>query len=164
MKPEPRAKRPSVDTLFQLVPPIFFRLTALGDRLHADRGITAAMRGVLASLAGGGPQTVPQMARARPVSRQHIQTLVDALAERELVAFQPNPAHRRSPVVALTERGRTLFADMRAREAGIVERLDHRLSADKLAASIATLQTLAAQLANLLAETEAARHTSDPPA
>jgi DNA-binding MarR family transcriptional regulator len=152
MRRDARSRRASVDAVFNLVPPIFFRLTALGDRLHAEHGVTTAMRGVLASLASGGPQTVPQMARARPVSRQHIQALVDALAERELVVLRPNPAHRRSPLVELTERGRTLFDEMRAREAPIVDRLDRRLSADKVATTASTLQVLAAQLAALLEE------------
>jgi hypothetical protein len=42
--------------------------------------MTAGKRGVLKGLDRLGPQTVPQMARARPVSRQHIQTLVNRLA------------------------------------------------------------------------------------
>jgi len=57
--------------------------------------LSAARRGVLRSLARLGPQTVPQMAGARPVSRQHIQTIVNALAADGLVETIDNPAHKR---------------------------------------------------------------------
>jgi DNA-binding MarR family transcriptional regulator len=56
-----------------------------------------------------GPQTVPQIARARPVSRQRIQRLADDAAEDGLVEFTDNPAHRRSKLVRLTPEGATLL-------------------------------------------------------
>jgi DNA-binding MarR family transcriptional regulator len=74
------------------------------------------MRAVLELLLRTGPRTVPEMARVRGVSRQHIQQQVDALLERGLLSRQDNPAHRRSPRIVLTDRGRALIQDMRARE------------------------------------------------
>src|SRR6185295_2962392 len=78
-----------------------FKLRALGRRagfISARGGVW----GLLRSLKLGGPQTVPALARSRPVSRQHIQTLADAMAAEGLLAFKPNPAHKRSPLVTLT--------------------------------------------------------------
>jgi DNA-binding MarR family transcriptional regulator len=102
---------------------LFHVLGAVGDALHADLGITASMRAVLESLARGGAQTVPQMARARPVTRQHIQAIVDQLLDAGLVVLQPNPAHKRSSLVALTKAGEAAFAAMSDREAVVLEQI-----------------------------------------
>ncbi len=96
---------------------LFHQLAAAADSLHGGSGITAGMRGVLESLGRHGPQTVPDMARARPVSRQHIQGLVNALAELDLVETLENPAHRRSHLIAMTPAGRAAFDAIRSREA-----------------------------------------------
>ncbi|MEZ6022407.1 MAG: MarR family transcriptional regulator [Hyphomonadaceae bacterium] len=69
--------------------------------------------GVLRTLAKDGPQTVPDIARARPVSRQHCQTICNALHEQGLVAFVDNPKHKRSKLVQVTDKGRARFAAMR---------------------------------------------------
>jgi DNA-binding MarR family transcriptional regulator len=54
------------------------------------------------------------MAAARPVSRQHCQTLVNGLAEQGLVEFLDNPRHKRSKLVRITKRGRARFESMKA--------------------------------------------------
>jgi DNA-binding MarR family transcriptional regulator len=59
------------------------------------------------------------MARARPVSRQHIQTLVDQLAGEGHVELTENPAHKRSHLVRLTRKGSDLIDGMNRREAKI---------------------------------------------
>jgi DNA-binding MarR family transcriptional regulator len=102
---------------------LFHVLAAVGDALHADLGITASMRAVLESLARGGAQTVPQMARARPVTRQHIQAIVDQLLDAGLVALQPNPAHKRSSLVTLTGAGEAAFVMMSDREAVVLDQI-----------------------------------------
>ncbi len=107
----------------------------LGDAvstLHKSSGITAGMRGVLESVTSGGPQTVPQIARARPVSRQHIQTLVNDLLWLKLVEYADNPAHRRSKVVRATREGGRLFARLRKGEVEAFGRLSLDLTSDKL--------------------------------
>jgi DNA-binding MarR family transcriptional regulator len=60
-----------------------------------------------------GPQTVPDMARSRPVSRQHCQTIANALEAQGLVEFIDNPKHRKSKLVRATKKGRVRFQSMR---------------------------------------------------
>jgi DNA-binding MarR family transcriptional regulator len=57
-----------------------------------------------------GALTVPQIARERSTSRQNIQILVDRLAAQGRIELVTNPAHKRSDLVRLTERGRTWLA------------------------------------------------------
>jgi DNA-binding MarR family transcriptional regulator len=90
--------------------------------------------------------TVPQMARARRCSRQHIQARVDALARRGLVGARDNPAHRRSPLIEITETGAKVFAEMRAAEEVVLERLSQELNGEDLAVTARTLAALSAAL------------------
>ena len=102
---------------------LFFALKQWSETLHAELGLTAAMRGVLELILLGGPATVPGMARVHGVSRQHIQQQVDALRERDFVERQDNPAHKRSSMIALTDKGRALTQNMRAEELNTLSRM-----------------------------------------
>lgn len=128
---------------------LFHRLRATADTLHAGLEITAPMRGVMESLWRVGPQTVPQLAAARPVSRQHIQTQVNALRDRGIVDIVPNPAHKRSSLIDLTAEGRRQFEAMLSREAAILESLAEGRDADDLAVTARTLTALAAVFEDL---------------
>lgn len=81
------------------------RLAAVADEINAKRGITAPTRAVLEFLHRHGPTTVPDIARARGVSRQHIQTQVNDLDAAGMVEAIANPNHLRSRLIALTTRG-----------------------------------------------------------
>ncbi len=50
------------------------------------------------------------------MTRQHVQTLVNALVERKLVELTPNEAHKRSSLVSLTGSGERLIKRMKKRE------------------------------------------------
>jgi DNA-binding MarR family transcriptional regulator len=93
---------------------LYFRLEAI---TQATAGFAQAGGefGVLRSLVTEGAQTVPQIANARPVSRQHCQTIVNGLAEQGLVEFVDNPRHKKSKLVRATKRGRARFAAMKVR-------------------------------------------------
>ena len=93
------------------------------EELHAELGMSPAMRGVLELLLLGGAATVPEMARTRRASRQHIQQQVDVLLGLGFVERGPNPAHKRSPMIALTGKGRAVIQDMRAEEDRALSRL-----------------------------------------
>ncbi len=125
---------------------LFHKLSHAVSTLHGDGDVSAGMRAVLESVIEGGPQTVPQMARVRPVSRQHIQVLVNELLEGGYVETLENPAHKRSVLVSPTEHGRTTFAAMRAREAGAFKRLDLDLTPEQMASATAVLRSLGAAL------------------
>src|SRR5438874_13287905 len=98
-----------------------FRLQRVAEELHRQGPASSARRGLLRSLSDEGPQSVPQMARTRTVSRQYVQTLVNSLMEDGLVEMAPNPAHRRSGLVQLTADGRQAVKDNTRREAILVK-------------------------------------------
>jgi DNA-binding MarR family transcriptional regulator len=127
---------------------LFHRLKLTAEELHRQGEMTAGRRGVLQSLSRQGPQTVPQLARARPVSRQHIQQLVDPLAAEGLVELVDNPKHRRSKLVKLTAAGRRAVVAIERRERPVLEALAERLGVDELEQTAAVL----AKLRQLLAD------------
>lgn len=100
---------------------VHYRLNAVLAALHDEGESTAGERGVLRNLIANGPMSVPQLAAVRPVSRQHIQRIVDRLIEQKLVDRIVNPAHRRSKLVRLTERGKERLAKFSIREAPLLE-------------------------------------------
>src|SRR5260370_31350670 len=106
--------------LFDEIPAIFHRLKTVAADVHGLDAPSAGRRGVLRSLDTLGPQSVPQLARARPVSRQHVQVLVTGLLEDGLVAMEENPAHRKSPLVRLTPKGRRRLPAMPHRQAKLL--------------------------------------------
>ena len=107
---------------------LFHTLKQWSETLHAELGVTAAMRGALELILLGGSATVPDMGRARGVSRQHIQQQVDALLDHGFTERQDNPAHKRSPVIALTDAGRALIQSVRADELDALARIQAGVS------------------------------------
>lgn len=141
----------SHEALFNETRLLFHTLKQWAEALHRDLPVTAPMRTVLELILLDGPATVPEMARTRGASRQHIQQQVDALAGRELVKRRDNPAHKRSSLIALTDRGRAVVQNMRADELAVLSRLQVGVS-DR--AVVEATQALAAWRAALRTELE----------
>ncbi len=140
------------EDLIRRVRACFNRLKALADDLHRDLGVTGGMRAVIEALEEGGAQTASHMARAKSVSRQHIQMLVNALAESRLVRIDDNPEDRRAPLVSLTRMGRSTFARMRTREKVVLAELTGALAPGDVAAARAALAALQVSLDAKLAQ------------
>ena len=132
----------SFDALVREVRACFQDLANVADTLHAEDGVTASQRSVLEYLAENGPSTVPDIARVKHVSRQHIHQLSDALVAAELAQYLSNPAHKRSQLVKLTERGGATFMRMRQRELAAIAAGAHLVDADELDAAAQTLRRL----------------------
>ncbi len=94
-----------------------------------------------------GRQTVPAIARARALSRQNIQVLVNRLESQGFVALAPNPAHKRSPLVQLTDSGRNLITTVEERQAHTLQKLLPHVSSARLVSALRLLQRLRSLLA-----------------
>lgn len=125
----------------------YFRLRAAGEKIGATTPAGAGSWGLLRSLAREGPQTVPQLARARPVSRQHIQMLANELAGQGLVEFVDNPAHKRSRLVRITARGRERLAEVSRRIEDAYETIAPGMDERAIRDAAAVLAELRARLA-----------------
>jgi DNA-binding MarR family transcriptional regulator len=131
---------------------LYLRLTALAARLHGAGPLSGPRRTVLAGLANAGPQTVAQMARVRAQSRQRFQPLINALIADGLVEPVPNPAHRQSPLMVLTAKGRRAVARMRDVEARGRREMKIAASARQVAAATAVLRDARRDIERVLAD------------
>jgi DNA-binding MarR family transcriptional regulator len=108
--------------------------------------VTAGHREVLRELALSGPQTVPQLARARSVSRQNIQILTNALLKEKLVAREANPAHQRSHLIRLTPRGRRLVEESLGREERRLRHLEVPVTRGEVKTAVRVLRAVCTAL------------------
>ena len=85
-------------------------LLRAGDRLVARLGLTSARWQILGAIAfSERPQPVAWLARDLGANRQNVQRIINDLEAAGLIAFEPNPHHRRAQLVVLTEKGRKTF-------------------------------------------------------
>jgi DNA-binding MarR family transcriptional regulator len=106
----------AMDLLIREILFTYFRLNAIGERLFESIGQTPGKVSLMRSLVEQGPQSVVQIARARPVARQAVQRMADELAEQELIEFVENPTHRRAKLAQLTVKGRKIVEQAMAAE------------------------------------------------
>ncbi|RWX65358.1 MarR family transcriptional regulator [Mesorhizobium sp. M4B.F.Ca.ET.089.01.1.1] len=86
------------------------RISAAGDRLVANLGLTSARWQVLGAIvAAAHPQPVAWLARDLGANRQNVQRIVNDLESEGLVAFRVNPHHRRAQLVVLADKGRAAY-------------------------------------------------------
>jgi DNA-binding MarR family transcriptional regulator len=137
----------------------FGRLRAVADALHRDLGVTTAMRAVMEMVFEDSEHTVPDIARAKRVSRQNIQVIVDGLVAAGIAELADNPAHKRSPLVRLTAHGRATFQEMRRRERSVLKAIAEELTPNAARATLATLLALQRRLEKM--ETEPANLNGD---
>ena len=93
-------------------------LIAAGDELVRDLGLSSARWQVMGAIAmATTAPTVPDVARTMGLSRQAVRRVVDELVSEGILALEPNRAHRRSHLIALTRRGARLYGEASARQA-----------------------------------------------
>jgi DNA-binding MarR family transcriptional regulator len=146
-----RRKWPTALTMDLLIREIlfsFFRLNATGERLFSTIGQTPGKVSLMRSLVEHGPQSVAQIARARPVARQAVQRMADELAAQGLIEFVENPTHRRSKLARLTAKGKRIMDEAMAAELGWAGRLANNFSEREVETAREVIQRLTRILAD----------------
>lgn len=121
---------------------LHLRARAVVERLHQRPELTDACRGVLHDLARLGPRTVPQLARRRECSRQHVQVLVNRLVADGMAVLVDNPDHRRSCLVSLTAKGKEALEIMWRREAELIDDLPVESAVEEIEGAANVLREL----------------------
>jgi DNA-binding MarR family transcriptional regulator len=131
-----------IDELLDQVRLLWHVTVHAAERLHEGEAATLGMRAVLEFLEANGPRAVPEIARNRYVTRQHIQVLVHGLLELRLVSLDENPAHRRSSLIRLTSEGQKAIARMRKRERQFLDGLELRAKPDEMKRAAVVLRSV----------------------
>jgi DNA-binding MarR family transcriptional regulator len=140
-----------VDQFIGALRSAFLALRAMSNQLLADLDCTAVERSLLEELDHEGPRTVPDLARARAISRQTMQKTVDRLVARRWLLVQPNPRHRRSSLIALAPAGGQIFIEARGRERRLLARVALPVSGAELGRTTEVLRTVAPTFSSLAA-------------
>ncbi|MAM76975.1 MarR family winged helix-turn-helix transcriptional regulator [uncultured Tistrella sp.] len=116
---------------------------AWGDRLVAPLGLTSARWQILGAIVyADRPQPVAWLARDLGANRQNVQRIVNDLAKEGIVAFAPNPHHKRAQLVVLTPRGRAVYDEALRLYDPQINALAEGLSLDELRTAYRVLTTL----------------------
>jgi DNA-binding MarR family transcriptional regulator len=115
------------------------------DSLH-DLGISVADRAVMEFLHPDETLSVPEIAERYQVSRQHVQVTVNSLLDAGILVAKVNPRHKRSPLIALTDKGKKLFRTIKARDTKAIKQLFSNIPEKDRCITQKTLETLLAEL------------------
>lgn len=142
----------AVDELTMTAALLYFRMRKAAEEMLGEGAQSSGRRSVLKGLAKAGPQTVPQMARVRAVSRQHIQKLVNGLLADGLVELVDNPAHTRSELVRITAAGSSAAEATARREAEILPEISRGIALEDIRAATRVAKDLKAAFEDRLPE------------
>ena len=144
------ADPPSPEDVTELILRIFRAngaLLAAGDRLVGELGLTSARWQMLGGIADQEePLSVAQLARKMGVTRQAVQRIANELEADGVVAFRPNPRHKRAQLIELTASGRGLFERSMELQRPWAASLGQNLASARIAEVCATLDALLATL------------------
>ncbi len=133
----------SVGVLFAEVNALAIRLKQRGRAIPGGPGeLLGAEHAVLDVIARVGNLTVPQIARERSTSRQNIQILVDRLAAQGRIELVTNPAHKRSGLVRLTEKGERWLSAGEQGQKRTLSDIGSQLSESEISAAASVLRKI----------------------
>ena len=125
-----------------LVRRLFRALAQKSNEITAEFRLTSADRAVMEFLYPAKALSVPDIAKLYQVARQHVQVTANGLSEKGLLEARGNPRHKRSPLMALSGRGRQTFKAILAKDAEAIDLLFGGFSDSKLKTTRQTLQAL----------------------
>lgn len=120
-------------------------VASLGGDFGRAEGLSIAGWQTLSAL-GNDELTVPQIADRLGRRRQTTQHAVDVMLEQGFVIQVPNPANRRSPLIATTDQGESVFFAALQRQTEWSNSVSERFDLDDLAATTRVLQQLGREI------------------
>lgn len=98
--------------------------------------LTVRMRAVLEILNKYGELTVPEIAARLEIQRQYVQIMCNETLASGFIEQRANPRHKRSPILALTDQGRTLIEEIISKEMTLVEEIGEAFSKEDIATAL----------------------------
>ncbi|WP_417837790.1 MarR family winged helix-turn-helix transcriptional regulator [Tritonibacter scottomollicae] len=129
--------------LIWLSRPLMQSAEAAVERGLTGIGLTVRTRAVLEVLLADKEATVPDIAKSLEIKRQYVQLMVNETLAEGLTVKRENPRHKRSTLIALTQKGRALIEDVVQREMKLVRSIGEGLNAADIetALKVVTLLT-----------------------
>ncbi|MCP1575967.1 MarR family winged helix-turn-helix transcriptional regulator [Herbaspirillum rubrisubalbicans] len=119
------------------------QLIEWGNHFSEPHGLTSARWQVLGAIAMASEQlSIPQIAATMGVTRQGVLKQINLLVDESLVEPLPNPTHRRSPLYALTAKGKTAYEALADRWRKHVQQICSEFTVADLDAAIRVLSAI----------------------
>jgi len=135
--------------LYQLIwmsRPLMQSAEAAVERGLKGSGLTVRTRAVLEILLVEKEATVPIIAEKLEIKRQYVQLMVNETLAEDLTLKRENPRHKRSTLIALTQKGQALIEDVVQREMTLVRLIGDGLDAADIETALKVVTTLAEKL------------------
>lgn len=116
--------------------------------------LTVRMRAVLEILHRNGAQTVPDIAAKLEIKRQYVQVMCNETLASGFVEQRPNPRHKRSPILALTDQGRALIERVLSQELEIMAEIGANLKSEDVSTALEVVLAVTDSLKNRAGERE----------
>ncbi len=117
------------------------QMLAAGESIARPAGITVAWWQVLGAVLHE-PLSAPGIGRKIGITRQAVQRIVNRLVEENMLAYVPNPAHKRSPLLSPTEAGRSALASIRPGRSSFSQRIVDAFGHAELESLVSELERL----------------------
>lgn len=108
--------------------------------------LTVRMRAVLEILRTHGNQSVPDIAARLEIKRQYVQLMVNETMAFGFTEQRPNPRHKRSPLLVLTDRGHDLIDGIIARELALMQDIGAAFSDEEVSTALEVVLAVTAKL------------------
>ena len=131
--------------------PLMQAAEALVEKGLAGTGLTVRTRAVLEMVLQHGQLSVPDIAHHLSIKRQYVQVMINETLVEGLTCKVANPRHKSSPLIALTDKGRSLTEKVMAREKSIIAGLAADFDARDISVTLELTSALARKL-KMLAE------------
>lgn len=115
-------------------------LDHLQNQLCEDLELAPGPRAILEWIAENPGKTVPDIAKLRHVSRQHIQVQINALYDRGFVEALANEAHARSYLYQLSKDGQKVYKTIKARLELATESIANQIELSQVSTVVAQIQ------------------------
>jgi DNA-binding MarR family transcriptional regulator len=139
----------TTDENYQVVWLVRRLFRALAQKANENLGrykLTVADRAVMEFLYPCEQLSVPEIASRYQVSRQHVQVTVNALCKKGLLESRPNPRHKRSSLMKLSDKGGELFTAILLKDKETVEKLFSEIPLEDRKVTRRTLEILLRKL------------------
>jgi DNA-binding MarR family transcriptional regulator len=132
--------------------PLMQAVEACVEKGLVETDLTVRMRAVLEMLLAHGDLSVPDIAAKLEIKRQYVQLMVNETLASGFTQQRPNPRHKRSSLLTLTDRGRAMIEDIAAKEMDVMKQIGAELDDADVLTALRVVQTVTAKLKALTGE------------